>query len=63
MKQKSRYESPSIQRVVHLQIEDEILAASTVDLTAPIISNGQEVVDIDAGSTEFDWNNNWTWSN
>ena len=61
MKRKHPYKAPAILREVRLQLEDEILAASTVDLTAPIISNGQEVVDINADSQEFDWNSNWTW--
>ena len=63
MKKKQAYEVPAILRKTPLNMEGEILAASTVDKTAPIISDGQEVVDIDAGSSEFDWNSNWTWSN
>lgn len=61
MKRKQPYKAPAILREVHLQLEDGILAASTVDLTAPIISNGQEVVDINADSSDFDWNSNWQW--
>lgn len=63
MEKKQVYMAPAILRKTPLKMEGEILAASTVDLTAPIISNGQEVVDIDAGSSDFDWNSNWTWSN
>ena len=61
MKRKQPYKAPAILREVRLQLEGEILAASTVDKTAPIISNGQELVEINADSADFDWNNNWTW--
>jgi len=59
MKRKQPYKAPAILREVRLQMEGEILAASTVDKTAPIISNGQELVEINA--EDFDWNSNWTW--
>lgn len=59
MKRKQPYKAPAILREVRLQLEGEILAASTVDKTAPIISNGQELVEINA--EDFDWNSNWTW--
>ena len=48
MKRKQPYKAPAILREVRLQLEGEILAASTVDKTAPIISNGQELVEINA---------------
>ena len=60
MKRKLYYEAPAILRKTPLRLEGEILAGSVVN-QATIISNGQQVTDIDAGSTEFDWNNNWTW--
>ena len=53
--------APAILRKTPLKMEGEILAGSIVDKTAPIISDGQEVVDINAGSSDFDWNNNWNW--
>jgi len=63
MNKNKPYESPAIRRVIPLRVEGALLAGSVVDKTAPIISNGQEVVDIDAGNADFDWNNNWDWSN
>ena len=61
MEKKQVYMAPAILRKTPLQVEGEILAGSTVDRTAPIVSDGQEVVDINAGSSDFDWNNNWNW--
>ena len=58
MKRKQPYKAPAILREVRLQLEGEILGGSIVD-KAPIISDGQEVVDINAD--DFQWNNNWEW--
>ena len=57
---KKPYESPAVLRKTPLRMQGELLAKSVVD-NMTIISNGQQVVDIDASSTEFDWNNNWNW--
>ena len=61
MKTKEQFVKPAILRVVSLQTEGHILGASLVDESLAIISDGQEVVDIDASSEDFDWNNSWEW--
>ena len=61
MKTKEQFVKPAILREVSLELGGGILGGSIVDTSLEIISDGQEVVDIDASSEEFDWNNSWEW--
>ena len=56
MKQKSRYESPFIQRVVHLQMEGELLSGSVVN-HIEVTSMGQDVENFDFSGDSF--NHEW----
>ena len=60
MKTKVKFVKPAILREVSLDSGASILAGSIVD-QVEIISAGQEVHDIDASSSEFDWNEKWNW--
>ncbi|MBQ9174226.1 MAG: hypothetical protein IJ161_10910 [Bacteroidales bacterium] len=62
MTKKRKFETPSILRIVETAPETTILAGSIVD-QIEIISAGQEVHDIDASSSEFEWNDKWEWEN
>ena len=61
MRMKRHYQTPGVLRKVTVLLEGDLLAASIVDESLEIISDGQEVVDIDASSSEFGWNNHWEW--
>ncbi len=58
---KKKFETPRVIREVALQAESCFLGGSIVDTGVELISDGQEVKNIDASSSEFDWNSNWTW--
>ena len=60
MKPKVKFVKPAILREVSLENGAQILAGSIVD-QIEIISAGQEVHDIDASSSEFEWNDSWEW--
>ena len=59
MKRKQKFETPTVLQQVDLVLEGAF-AKSIVD-QVEIISAGQVVHDIDASSSEFDWNENWNW--
>ena len=61
MNKTRRYQAPVVLKRVTVLLEGDLLAASIVDESLEIISDGQEVVDIDASSSEFGWNNHWEW--
>ena len=60
MKTKEQFVKPAILREVSLDSGASILAGSIVD-QVEILSAGQEVHDIDASDSEFEWNENWNW--
>ena len=59
MKRKQKFETPTVLQQVDLVLEGAF-AKSIVD-QVEVISVGQAVHDIDASSSEFDWNENWNW--
>ncbi len=61
MNKTRRYQAPVVLKRVTVLLEGDLLAASIVDESLEIISDGQEVVDIDASSSDFGWNNQWNW--
>lgn len=52
------YEAPKIKKIVELRPEQDILAGSVVE-KAEVTSMGQEVVEYDFSSDEF--NQEWEW--
>ncbi|MBQ4287855.1 MAG: hypothetical protein II770_07470 [Bacteroidales bacterium] len=58
---KKKFETPRVIREVSFQAESSFLGGSIVDTGVELISDGHKVENIDASSSEFDWNNNWTW--
>ena len=60
MRAKLKFVTPSVLQDVDLVPEAGVLAGSIVD-QVELISAGQEVHDIDAESSEFEWNDNWNW--
>jgi len=60
MKTKVKFVKPAILREVSLESEGQILAGSIVD-QVEVLSAGQEVHDINAEESEFDWNQDWQW--
>lgn len=61
MKRKHKFESPTVLQAVDLSLEGGILLKGSIVDQVEVISAGQEVHDIDASSSEFDWNENWNW--
>ena len=61
MKTRTHYQTPRVLKEVAVQLEADLLAASIVDDSLSIISDGQEVTDIDASSGDFQWNEKWNW--
>ncbi|KWW27446.1 MAG: hypothetical protein AUK63_2271 [bacterium P3] len=57
---KKTYRTPTVTRKVRLCLERDFLGGSIVD-QIEVLSAGQEVHDIDAGSSEYEWNENWNW--
>ena len=61
MKTRKNYQTPGVLKDVSVQLERDFLKGSIVDDSLMVISDGQKVNDIDAGSEDFDWNNRWEW--
>ena len=61
MKRKFKFESPTVLQAVDLSLEGGILLKGSIVDQVEVISAGQVVHDIDASSSEFDWNENWNW--
>ena len=61
MKRKHKFESPTVLQAVDLSLEGGILLKGSIVDQVEVISAGQVVHDIDASSSEFDWNENWNW--
>ena len=57
---KKQFETPRVVREVRLQLEANFLG-SIVDESMYVESDGQAVADIDAGSSDFNWNEKWEW--
>ena len=58
---KHNYRKPEVRQTVPVSTDVGLLAGSAVDEPLGIVSDGQEVTDIDAGSETFGWNANWDW--
>lgn len=61
MNKNKTYQTPVVLQEVNVLLEREFLAASIVDQSLKIYSDGQEVEEVDAASTDFDWNSSWEW--
>ena len=61
MKRKHKFETPTVLQAVDLSLEGGILLKGSIVDQVEVISAGQVVHDIDASSSEFDWNENWNW--
>ena len=61
MKRKQKFETPTVLQSVDLALEGGILLKGSIVDQVEIISAGQVVHDIDASSSEFDWNEKWDW--
>ena len=59
MKRKQKFETPTVLQQVDLVLEGAF-AKSIVD-QVEVISVGQAVHDIDASSSDIDWNEKWDW--
>lgn len=55
------YQTPKVLKEVDVLLERSFLADSLVDESMLMISDGQEVETVEAGSSDFDWNNTWEW--
>ena len=55
------YQTPTVLKEVDVLLERDFLKGSIVDDSLKIFSDGQEVEEVEAGSEDFDWNNNWNW--
>lgn len=55
------YQTPTVLKEVDVLLERDFLKGSIVDDSLKIFSDGQEVEEVEAGSEDFDWNNNWEW--
>ena len=63
MNKKQTYQTPRVLKEVSVLLERDFLGGSIVDDSLEIISDGQDVTEIDAGGTDFDWNSQWEWEN
>ena len=61
MKTNRHYQTPVVLKEVTLQLETDFLKGSIVDDSLLIVSDGQDVTEVDASSEDFDWNNSWEW--
>ena len=61
MNKQQTYQTPRVLKEVDVLLERDFLAGSVVDDSLLIVSDGQEVTEVDAGSEDFDWNNSWEW--
>lgn len=61
MNKNKNYQTPRVLGEVNVLLERDFLKGSIVDESLMIYSDGQEVEDVDAASTDFDWNSSWEW--
>ena len=61
MNKKQTYQTPRVLQEVDVLLERDFLEGSIVDDSLLIVSDGQEVTEVDAASEDFDWNNSWEW--
>ena len=61
MNKKQTYQTPVVLKEVSVLLERDFLGGSIVDDTLLIESAGQEAVEMDAQSEDFDWNSTWEW--
>ncbi len=61
MKTNRHYQTPMVLKEVSVLLERDFLGGSIVDDSLEIISAGQEVTEIDAEGTDFEWNSTWEW--
>ena len=63
MDKKLTYQTPTVLTEVRIQLERGFLEASLVDEAFLVTSDGMDSVDIDSGSSDFEWNSQWDWGN
>ena len=61
MNKKQTYQTPTVLKEVSVLLERVFLEGSIVDDSLLIVSDGQEVTEVDAAGEDFDWNNSWEW--
>ena len=61
MNKKQTYQTPTVLKEVSVLLERDFLEGSIVDDSLLIVSDGQDVTEVDASSEDFDWNNSWEW--
>ena len=61
MNKNKSYQTPMVLTEVNVLLERDFLAGSIVDDSLMIVSDGQEIVEVNADSEEFDWNGSWEW--
>jgi len=61
MNKKQTYQTPVVLKEVGVLLERNFLEGSIVDDSLLIVSDGQEVTEVDAAGEDFDWNNSWEW--
>lgn len=61
MNKKQTYQTPVVLKEVSVLLERNFLEGSIVDDSLLIVSDGQEVTEVDAAGEDFDWNNSWEW--
>ncbi len=61
MNKKQTYQTPTVLKEVGVLLERNFLEGSIVDDSLLIVSDGQEVTEVDAAGEDFDWNNSWEW--
>ena len=61
MNKQQTYQTPRVLQEVDVLLERDFLEGSIVDDSLLIVSDGQEVTEVDAASEDFDWNNSWEW--
>lgn len=61
MNKKLTYQTPMVLKEVGVLLEVDFLKGSIVDDSMLIVSDGQEVTEVEAGESDFDWNNGWQW--
>ena len=61
MNKQQTYQTPRVLQEVSVLLERDFLEGSIVDDSLLIVSDGQEVTEVDAAGEDFDWNNSWEW--
>lgn len=61
MNKKQTYQTPVVLKEVGVLLERDFLEGSIVDDSLLIVSDGQDVTEVDAAGEDFDWNNSWEW--